>query len=71
MTSSSTIATSSKKNSSKTKIFIPYIIHTLIPLNLDTDNFLVWRQQVTATLRSMNLLQFLEGLCIPSHLITL
>jgi len=49
---------------------VPHIFHTPIPLKLDPDNFLVWRQQVIVTLRSMDLLHFLDGSCIPPRLIT-
>ena len=48
---------------------MPYIFHTPIPIKLDADNFLIWRQQVTATLRSMDLLHFLDGSCMPSRLL--
>jgi len=66
MTSSSSL---SENFSSKTEIFVPYIFHTSIPIKLDADNFLIWRQQVTATLRSMDLLHFLDGSCMPSRLL--
>jgi len=55
--------------SSKTEPLVPHIFYTLIPLKLDLDNFLAWHQQVTATLRSMDLLHFLDRSCIPSCLI--
>ena len=70
MTLSSSILTSSEKFSSKTMTLIPRIFLTPILLKLDTDNFLVWRQQVTATLSSMDLLHFLKGSCISSRLIS-
>jgi len=65
MASSSTIAANNSENSSpKPETLLPHIFHTPIPLKLDPNNFLVWRQQVTATLRSLDLLHFLEGSCI-------
>jgi len=67
MTSSSSL---SENFSSKTEPAAPYIFHTPIPIKLDADNFLIWQQQVTATLRSMDLLPFLDGSCMSSRLIT-
>jgi len=67
--SSSLVATSFQKISFKIETLDPHIFLTPISLKLDTDNFLVWRQQVTLTLHIMDLLHFLEGSCIPSHLI--
>jgi len=69
MASSSTTETNPEIFSSKPEALLPHIFHTLIPLKLDLDNFLVWRQ-VNATLRSLDLLYFLDGSCIPLRFIS-
>ena len=70
MASSSTTEPNSENFSSKPEVLLPHIFHTPIPLKLDPDNFLVWRQQVNATLRSLDLLYFLDGSCIPPRFIS-
>jgi len=69
MASSSTTETNPEIFSSKPEALLPHIFHTSIPLKLDPDNFLVWRQQVNATLQSLDLLHFLDGSCIPPRFI--
>ncbi|ESW31029.1 hypothetical protein PHAVU_002G203100 [Phaseolus vulgaris] len=71
MASSSTTEPNSETFSAKPFPLPPHIFHTPIPLKLDSENFLVWRQQVNATLRSLDLLYFLDGSCIPPRLISI
>jgi len=71
MASSSTTEPNSEPFSAKPEALPPHIFHTPIPLKLDSENFLVWRQQVNATLRSLDLLYFLDGSFIPPRLISI
>jgi len=68
MASSPTTANKSEIFSSKPETLLPHIFHTPIPLKFDPNNFLVWRQQVTAALSSLGFLHFLDGSCIPPSL---
>jgi len=45
--------------------FIPHTFNTPINLKLDEDNYLIWQQQVLATVCGLNLTHFLDGSCAP------
>jgi len=45
---------------------IVHHFHTPISLKLTNDNFLVWKQQVSATLRGLQLMHFSDGTKVPS-----
>jgi len=47
--------------------FYPHILTTLIHFKIDEENYLIWQQQVLATLRSLNLTKFLDFTSIPSR----
>jgi len=44
--------------------------HTFIFLKLNDENFLLLKQQVTATLRGLQLMHFLNGTEVPYELLT-
>jgi len=46
----------------------PHIFTAPIHFKLEEGNYLIWQQQVMATLRSLNLTQFLDAACTPPRL---
>jgi len=47
--------------------FVPHLFTTPVSLKLTEDNFLVWKQQILATIQGLEFLHFLEGDNIPSQ----
>ena len=67
---SSPSSSSSPSSLSNQRIPIPSVVHhfqTPISLKLTDENFLVWKQQVSATLRGLQLMHFLDGTVVPSE----
>jgi len=67
--SSTFVATSSSSTTTIQKnfasAFYPHIFTTPIHFKLDEENYLIWQQQVLATLHNLNLTQFLDFVSIP------
>jgi len=47
--------------------FVPHLFTTPVSLKLSEDNFLVWKQQILATIQGLEFLHFLEGDKISSQ----
>ena len=47
--------------------FVPHLFTTPVSLKLTEDNFLIWKQQILATIQGLEFLHFLEGDNIPSQ----
>ena len=45
--------------------FFPHIFTTPIHFKLEEGNYLIWKQQVMATLRSLNVTKFLDSTFVP------
>ena len=67
----SSSSTSSTINSSSSSFpmgsLLPHQFTIPITLKLDNDNFLLWKQQVLATIRGLNLEHFLDGSGVPDR----
>ena len=70
MSSSSSSPTSNLENFSGISSFTPHTFSTPISLKLNDDNFILWQQQVTATVHGLNLSQFLEHPSSPPQFLT-
>ena len=55
-----TITSSSSTANTTSHVSFPHIFATPIHFKIDHDNYLIWKQQVLATIRSLNLASFLE-----------
>jgi len=46
---------------------IPHSFTSPINIKLNEDNYLIWKQQILAIIRSLKLMLFLEGINVPPH----
>ncbi|BAT74858.1 hypothetical protein VIGAN_01262900 [Vigna angularis var. angularis] len=60
MASSTSAVTLSNSSSPSNSSFLSQTFNTPISLKLDEINFLIWKQQVMATIRGLKLLHFLD-----------
>lgn len=58
-------STMNSEKFSAASFFLPHSFNTPISLKLDDYNYLIWKQQVLATVKDLKLTKFLEGQDIP------
>jgi hypothetical protein len=55
---------------SSSSSFFPQTFTTPITIKLDDDNFLIWQQQVLATIRGLKLSKYILEDCVPPKFAT-